>query len=981
MNNRSKSDSSNNDQRRRSRRNIKKLKQTKINITSENELEDNETDSIGGEEEDEDILPLSKGGNKKKRKRPTCTGKEKITGQSRYGPEKNRTCPFCKKVFSIVTGLAYHIAHRVCQTPQNIGKFSGGSTPFPPLIPGDQFITTYGIVQVLSDDRAPPDYESTPLVDNIKELAHEYGQKIKRIANTKKKIMATIALTQIQRRKRLLYLDDQFRNGISDAEVVDEVKRDEKLAADIWAEYCTSTTPKVILKRPKLSPGQQYSAGQGLELENTGPYALHLAGGITSFKGRNLLTSDLDPGQDPMEPKDSYPDRIVECVLIPDTRVRVSTMETRDEGEKRISKVSMAKMIAQTSLKREEMVAKDRENEGKGVKDGDQPSNNVTHNSAVKLYLRRNILTSVYNPLLPIYNCTTCGTAFFTRMGLKHHLDSNSCKTRSDYLLEKRRNRLADLSEAIIKGEIKAETKAEIKAKTKTVAKKVPLPKKGRKKRRKKYPSWMTFNPDSSPIYLEVYNYVGFKQVSIHNNYSIKKKKSKTLRNYKRISRAGKSLGTDGRKDAVYPQIWASLFVGLSADQRRLNLVDSRSSAATHPIKSWCTLEKEKSATKNEPSASMELGDSELVVYSDTPMSPLPPPDSEELMLPPTKPIDATSQPQPPEGEAKQESGSAAVTQLVKRKKKRRKGSPLVDRSAVVDVQSNQPPEEEAKQESGSVAVTLLVRRKKKRRKGSPLVDRSAVVDVQSLVKEIRAGRYPSMNPFNGDHSDTCLSCNGKGKLFICEYCSNSEHLKCLKSRVNILDPELGDEFMCHQCLHGMLIRRARNERRRQWEKQEREEREAEMTDNSAMLGSDNEQAIAFDVSTATKAAIAVKREVVWSKSDFDCQRVSYRKCPIGGPGGLICCRPCSTAYSRFLVSTTKEMEGQSVSTIGNEVSELMELLHAAQASLQQSVDVTNTNEIRRGLLDKDEVENTDSKNLNDASKNDQAFGIMDIFD
>ena len=33
-----------------------------------------------------------------------------MTDQNRdYGPEKDRTCPLCKKVFSIVTGLAYHI--------------------------------------------------------------------------------------------------------------------------------------------------------------------------------------------------------------------------------------------------------------------------------------------------------------------------------------------------------------------------------------------------------------------------------------------------------------------------------------------------------------------------------------------------------------------------------------------------------------------------------------------------------------------------------------------------------------------------------------------------------------------------------------------------------------------------------------------------------------------------------------------------------
>jgi len=214
--------------------------------------------------------------------------------------------------------------------------------------------------------------------------------------------------------------------------------------------------------------------------------------------------------------------------------------------------------------------------------------------------------------------------------------------------------------------------------------------------------------------------------------------------------------------------------------------------------------------------------------------------------------------------------------------------------------------------------------------------------------------------------------------LFFCEYCNKSEHLECLKTKWNVKDHKVGDEFMCHTCVQNMLTRRARNARRREREKEEREQL---MREHGETGEYNDELASAADVANAAKAAIAIKREVGWNQSDFDCQRISYRKCPFGGPGGLICCRPCSSAYSRFLAKTTMEMENQSVSSVGQEVSDLMRLLLDAQVKLQQSVDVTNCNELRRSLLDKDEVENYNNNDVNKSSQNDQAFGIMDIFD
>ena len=73
----------------------------------------------------------------------------------------------------------------------------------------------------------------------------------------------------------------------------------------------------------------------------------------------------------------------------------------------------------------------------------------------------------------------------------------------------------------------------------------------------------------------------------------------------------------------------------------------------------------------------------------------------------------------------------------------------------------------------------------------------------------------------------------------------------------------------------------------RELDKQDREEL---MIEKSLIPQSDNELACATDVSTVAIAAISINcTKVVWSQSQFDCLRVSYRRCPISGPGDSLC--------------------------------------------------------------------------------------------
>mmetsp|Transcript_14099 Transcript_14099/g.16397 ORF Transcript_14099/g.16397 Transcript_14099/m.16397 type:complete len:427 (+) Transcript_14099:929-2209(+) len=257
---------------------------------------------------------------------------------------------------------------------------------------------------------------------------------------------------------------------------------------------------------------------------------------------------------------------------------------------------------------------------------------------------------------------------------------------------------------------------------------------------------------------------------------------------------------------------------------------------------------------------------------------------------------------------------------------------------------------------------------KKRPRKKSPFANpkpaSTVIIDIRPLVEEIRAGRYPSIQEYTGERSDICCLCKNKdGEMYYCEFCENAEHLSCVQSRVTIRDPEPDDEFMCHRCIQTIMSRRARAEKRRLQKLEE-------------AMNNDNGSA----VKDAKAAMGGIKREIVWNQSDFDAHVESYKKCPSGGPGGLICCASCTAAYSRLLSETSKEMDSQTVSSIGREVSELILLFKDSQVRLQQTVDVSNANDIRMSLLNKNQVGFDNYLANSDDNGHVSIMGFMDVF-
>lgn len=72
-------------------------------------------------------------------------------------------------------------------------------------------------------------------------------------------------------------------------------------------------------------------------------------------------------------------------------------------------------------------------------------------------------------------------------------------------------------------------------------------------------------------------------------------------------------------------------------------------------------------------------------------------------------------------------------------------------------------------------------KRRRKRKSDTPQVLKATapiIVDIRPLAEEVRAGRYPSMKVYTGEHLNICYLCKTEGDDVIhCEFCVNSEHL------------------------------------------------------------------------------------------------------------------------------------------------------------------------------------------------------------
>lgn len=114
--------------------------------------------------------------------------------------------------------------------------------------------------------------------------------------------------------------------------------------------------------------------------------------------------------------------------------------------------------------------------------------------------------------------------------------------------------------------------------------------------------------------------------------------------------------------------------------------------------------------------------------------------------------------------------------------------------------------------------------RRKSTKPAHPPQPMPPIIDTRALADEVDAGRYPSVKRNRDqDHANFCVLCKDGGELFCCDFCTNTEHLKCIRLKFTVKDPEPEDDFMCHKCIQNVLMKRTRAEKRR-LEKQKKDQ-------------------------------------------------------------------------------------------------------------------------------------------------------------
>jgi len=283
----------------------------------------------------------SNASSKRKRGKGIATGSKKERGKA-----EDRTCPMCSRVFTSVLGCRYHVQHQVCIKSGDTDK----DAPCDTLNAGSRFVTQFGIVEVVRDDRAIP---TAVLSEDIKVLQKRFNSYKDRVERQRLRAQANCTVLSRLRRHRLnqLFVTNDFS-------------------------------------------------------------AQHMRHAYFGDQKRSLPKSEeaLTWSHDPSFPEGSFPDRMVECKLIPDQRARVFDVnEYRDNGQK---------LVPDTPFE-------------------------------TKLFLRRRLLNKPYVENIVIYVCASCGAEYNSKDGFVYHARSEACTRKQQTRLDSARDYLNAIEERI----------------------------------------------------------------------------------------------------------------------------------------------------------------------------------------------------------------------------------------------------------------------------------------------------------------------------------------------------------------------------------------------------------------------------------------------------------------------------------------------------------------------------------------------------
>ncbi|KAL7534884.1 hypothetical protein ACHAXR_006965, partial [Thalassiosira sp. AJA248-18] len=897
--------------------------------------------------------------------------------------ERDFICPHCEKTFSSEKRLTNHLDKKVCRrqssgeiskkeskvensapltrrTPKRSVKvdpdytedvgveidddLDGGTTKkkgkkrkresdggdgrvadkFHQLEPGLKFSTRFGVVEVIADNRLPSDHIQATIDRKKMANASRCFDK-RREKNLEKELLVRdqIAVGTRHRREELKKIYLQTAGTSTGTPTTQK---------EVWDLYCASISPKEI-----LTEGLSWALCNNADL----------------MKRNKIDTVDLR--DDPRFPKDRYPDRIVECKLVEDERDTVfgrlhgglDNVTPDDESSNRVE-------FHKTEIQKQSV-------------------------PIMRLFIARRELTQVYGSSSPNYICSYCGKSYqYNRTGLNYHLSQRTCLALKGVEKEKREQRIEAVEIKALsggsscRGALLTNVHGVIKTSEGPVRDEPPdfgNPHKIKEFKKHKMPPWLVFNAQRSSMYPEIYASLEFRRGSQNRNYFNKIKQedgyiSRTeksrLRKRLRMSNPGAkplsvaSAGKTLKEAKKKPKTEEALHLDLpsmpahaSPVEKDLSKQDKKKSSVT---KTEETLNLDLTSLPGQAAAkkksSKRKAKKKFAAKTDKSL------DSGQSFMPPDLP------PLPPISD---------TTANVDFAPNEGNDGPIFDTPSdtmpLDGVTNDLIVGKETNNEKKMTSGASLSDDNSRRRKRVMVVSKkknSVVIDAQVLVTECESGRYPTINRFYGDHEKQCTLCKKTdAPMMYCDFCKNSVHQLCIDKRMLGKDPPILIQHVpsddgnnsssdqppiCHECISIALFRRSRAESRRvmKWQHElskaglENAPEAASLPEEVNLKGSEG---------TICNSGGETGGE----------DKPTYKPCPDGGPGGLICCSYCTAAYSRSLSNTAKEIEAQSVARVGQEVSEIMELLADAKLRLQRAADLSQSNEERRGLLDKNQ--------------------------
>ena len=1003
-------------------------------------------------------------------------GKDAASGGGRHGPAADRTCPRCGRVFSIMSGLAYHLEHRVCERKGSGGgrkKSQGGNrvsaqvrrlagtAPFPPLPAGAKFVTPYGVVRVLADDRLPADCGATriggsedvndkALKEVDRQLARYKNRKLREEAREREQ-WGRLARNSIRRRRKMGRAHEEAKGE-------EAPKETEQMAIWRLAVKDKGLTPRSILN------GGSRATSKASDLSRTA--------GDASGQPQGAPVKEDPDTSDPLVPRDCYPDRIVTCGLIADKRELIYDWQ-KSESTK-TSNVDYAYEIVRKARKEMDMPEGEQEQGEEG--DGD-----IAHPVISKLYLQRRLLTVPYIASLPIFRCKDCGKIMESRESLKYHVTERVCHPEvvSDQLSsdedeqedgprvhveghgldvrvrrsgkrtkyvevdsgddavddddsfvpeddaesnqegaithdgvlkmtpprprrpKRKRSSQASIASARSRGstakthrsaaidnfdpdsDSSVEEISSFRTPQSTSGRPSTSMTPGRERigaklnevlsrkewKHRKRPSWMEFKADVSCWYPVIMKTLGIRRGS--NNRNWKRRKTEKVRfTAPKNVRAERKAKLRLNNGPIYPGAMDVLgfHTGIARKGAYANVYENLGFQKGRLNRNFRMKRRRLPGTGLD---SPDICGDEDHNYER----------HDQLLQRSFNPRKSVCG----EGGVSKKANQKSKKRCPKAqpslhgKKKRRKlrhTSNVVedDDDGVLGTFHDDDYDDEDESETSEP----------QNHPAPPNVD-GLLIDVSVIAEEIDSGRYPSMKRYDSDHLDVCEVCFMDNQddiepLYYCAFCSNSEHLSCLKTKFNILDWTENEDFVCHACILRVTQRRSRAEKRRLKKAGNELAKNGHIRDavmnmpplqapalspTSTMpaavpgCGELNDVAIhGFARATISQEAQSIGGADLVSANSGGIGAASVTTgsgrapCPSGGPGGLICCQLCSAEYSRLLSRTSREIDVQVVAQAGREVGELMELLRDAQLRLRLATDISKEGDERRKTVE-----------------------------